>query len=213
MKNKKEKREKMREVISILKEEYPEAGIQLTAETPWQLLVAVVLSAQCTDKRVNMITKELFACCSEPEDFIALPVEELEQMIFSAGFYKAKSKNIKAAAEMLVDKYKGQMPSSMEELLTLPGVGRKSANVILGHCFDVPAIVVDTHVKRLSYRMGFTDTKDPEKAEFALLDIVEEKDMVRFNHLLIEHGRSVCSSRKPKCEKCIIAELCEKQGL
>jgi endonuclease-3 len=207
------KTKRMREIIGILKEEYPRAGIQLEADSPWKLMVAVILSAQCTDKRVNMITKDLFAQYSEVEDYVVMPVEELEQLIYSAGFYKAKAKNIKAAAKMLVEDFESEMPSTMEELLKLPGVGRKSANVILGHCFDIPGIVVDTHVKRLAFRMGFTDTKDPEKVEFALMKIIEKEEWVLFTHLIINHGRNVCTSRKPKCEKCRIADLCDMKGL
>ena len=210
MKNQKEK-QRMAEVIGILEELYPDAGIQLDSHTPFQLMVAVVLSAQCTDARVNMVTQKMFAKYPDLEDYVNMPIEELEQMIFSTGFYHAKAKNIKAAATMLLNDYAGEMPNNMEELLKLPGVGRKSANVILGHCFDIPGIVVDTHVKRIAYRLGFTTTQDPEKVEYALMELIPEEKWVLFTHLLINHGRKVCTSRKAKCEECGLAVLCAKK--
>lgn len=210
MKNQKEK-QRMAEVIEILEELYPDAGIQLDSHTPFQLMVAVVLSAQCTDARVNMVTQKMFAKYPDLEDYVNMPIEELEKMIFSTGFYHAKAKNIKAAATMLFNDYAGEMPNNMEELLKLPGVGRKSANVILGHCFDIPGIVVDTHVKRIAYRLGFTTTLNPEKVEYELMELIPEEKWVLFTHLLINHGRKVCASRKAKCEECGLAVLCVKR--
>lgn len=210
MKNEKEI-QRMAEVIEILEELYPDAGIQLDSHTSFQLMVAVVLSAQCTDARVNIVTKAMFAKYPDLEDYVNMPIKELEQMIFSTGFYHAKAKNIKAAATMLFNEYAGEMPNNMEELLKLPGVGRKSANVILGHCFDIPGIVVDTHVKRIAYRLGFTITLNPEKVEFALMELIPEDKWVLFTHLLINHGRKICTSRKAKCEECGLAVLCAKQ--
>jgi endonuclease-3 len=200
---------KAKEIIKKLEDLYPKAGIQLDSESPFQLLVAVILSAQCTDARVNIITKDLFAKYPKVEDYITLPIEELEKLIFSAGFYHSKAKGIKGTADMIVNEFGGEVPDNMDDLLRLPGVGRKSANVILGHCYDTPGIVVDTHVKRIAFRLGLTTTKDPLKVEFELMDILPEEKWVLFTHLLINHGRAVCTSRKAKCEECVLNTVCE----
>jgi endonuclease-3 len=173
--------------------------------------VATILSAQCTDDRVNIVTKELFRKHKTADDFVKVPVEVLEQLIFSTGFYKAKAKNIKAMAEMVLNQFNNEIPGNMDELLTLPGVGRKTANVILGHCFEPVGIVVDTHVIRLSNRMGFVKTKNAEIIETELMKLVDKEDFTMFTHYFISHGRKVCSARKPMCGECGIGGLCEKK--
>ena len=211
MESLKKRQKRMSEIIGILRGEYPTARIALDYKTPFQLLVATILSAQCTDDRVNIVTKELFKKHKTADDFIKVPVEVLEQLIFSTGFYKAKAKNIKAMAEMVLNQFNNEIPGNMDDLLTLPGVGRKTANVILGHCFEPVGIVVDTHVIRLSNRMGFVKTKNAETIEMELMKLVEKEDYTMFTHYFISHGRKVCSARKPLCEECGIRELCEKK--
>lgn len=198
----------MEKILEILSKEYPDVTIQLNFLTPHQLLVATILSAQCTDARVNQVTEKLFAKYLIPEDFLKVPVEELEKDIYSTGYYKAKAKHIREATQKILDEFAGEVPDSMEDLLTLPGVGRKTANVILGHCFDVPGIVVDTHVIRLSNRLGFVDTKNSEKIERILNELIPEDQWVIFTHYIINHGRKICLSRKPKCTECVIGNLC-----
>ncbi|NLO20101.1 MAG: endonuclease III [Ignavibacteria bacterium] len=204
----KAKKVRLKKILEIFNLEYPKVTIQLNFESPFQLLVATILSAQCTDKRVNIITEKLFKKYKEPLDYAEIPSEELEKFIFSAGFYKAKTKNIKAAAKKLIDEYNSELPDTMEELLKLPGVGRKTANVILGHCFDTPGIVVDTHVIRISNRLGLVESKNPEKIEFELMEILPKEKWVIFTHYLINHGRKVCKSRNPDCLNCKISYLC-----
>jgi endonuclease-3 len=206
-KNSDDKRFKL--ILEKLSERYPITETQLKSKSAFQLLVAVILSAQCTDARVNIITKELFAKHPEPEDFVNIPIEELEKLIFSAGFYKAKAKNIKAMANKLLEEFQGVVPDTMEDLLKLPGVGRKSANVILGDWFKKPVgIVVDTHVIRISNRLGYCDTKNPEKIEETLVNIIPKDKWVPFTHYLILFGRSICKGRKPICTECFLAEKC-----
>jgi endonuclease-3 len=202
------KKQRAKESIDILSQIYHQVKIQLNFETPFELLVATILSSQCTDARVNIITAELFKTLSKPMDYILVPVEELESMIFSAGFYKAKAKNIKASAEIIHNKYNDEVPGEMDKLLELPGVGRKTANVILGHCFGIPGIVVDTHVKRISNRLALVKTQDPEKIEFELMKLIDKELWVKFTHIMINFGRETCSARSPKCAKCPINHIC-----
>ncbi len=201
-------KQRMAAILDVLSKEYPDVKIQLNFGTPEQLLVATILSAQCTDARVNIVTEQLFKKYFEPEDFVRATAEELEQDIYSTGFYKAKAKSIRGACQMIIDKYAGKVPDTMEELLKLPGVGRKTANVLLGHCFGVAGIVVDTHVVRLSNRLGFVSTTDAVKIEFALMKLVPKEKWVSFTHYLINHGRNICVARKPKCNICSIREYC-----
>ncbi|MDQ1265605.1 MAG: endonuclease, partial [Bacteroidota bacterium] len=189
-------------IITELERLYPVIGVRLTHESPFELLAATILSAQCTDERVNKVTEKLFMKYHSPEDFINAAISELERDIFSTGYYKAKAKKIKGAMKMLVEKYKGIVPSTMEELLELPGVGRKTANVILNHCFNIPGVVVDTHVARISNRLGLADTDNPKKIEFALMEIVPKEHWNMLTHYMIDHGRAICVSRKPRCRKC-----------
>jgi len=202
------RRQRAAEIIGVLETSYPDSGIALHYETPFQLLIATILAAQCTDARVNMVTPQLFATYPTPQAFLDAPVEELEQAIFSTGFYRNKAKSIRNACATLVEKFGGEVPRTMEELLTLPGVGRKTANVLLGHCFDTPGVVVDTHVKRISNLLALADADDPEKIELQLMEVLPREKWVKFSHLLADHGRAVCIARRPKCGECPIAPLC-----
>jgi endonuclease-3 len=180
----------------------------LEHETPFQLLVATILSAQCTDKMVNKVTSELFKTHSRPEDFASLEPAELEKMIHSCGYYRAKAKNIVNASRVLVEQFNSEMPSTMEELTSLPGVGRKTANVVLADSFGVPGLPVDTHVTRLSNLLGLTRSSDPVKIESELCSGLKPERWGEFSHLLIVHGRTICPSGRPKCAECVLADLC-----
>jgi endonuclease-3 len=212
IKNKKESlkkaRERMEQVISVLSGLYPDVKIQLDFTTEHQLLVSTILSAQCTDARVNEVTKGLFRKYVIPEDFLKVPLDELEKDIYSTGYYKAKAKHIQESTRAIIDRFGGQVPGNMEDLLSLPGVGRKTANVILGHCFDEPGIVVDTHVIRISNLMGFVDSKDAVKIEMRLQELIAKDKWVQFTHYIINHGRITCIARRPKCPECAVAEFC-----
>lgn len=205
-------KKRMEQILNILSAEYPDVKIQLNFETPFQLLIATILSAQCTDDRVNKVTPKLFSKYLTVEDFTKVPQEELEKDIFSTGFYKSKAEKIQKTAKILLEKFNGEVPSTMDELLELPGVGRKTANVLLGHVFGIPGIVVDTHVLRISKRLGFTDTDNAEKVEFALMELIPKEQWVIFTHYFINHGRKVCLGRKPKCQNCIIEKLCKYEN-
>ena len=207
-KAKKNQLKRMDTILSILKKTHTDARIALEYSNPLELLIATILSAQCTDARVNMVTKDLFRKYKLASDYAKVPIEQLEQDIYSTGFYKNKAKNIKSTAKILDEQYEGQVPETMEELLNLDGVGRKTANVVLGHCFDTPGIVVDTHVSRLSNRLGFVNTKNAVKIEFELMELIPKDDWVMFTHYMIQHGRKTCDARKPKCGECVIAEYC-----
>lgn len=195
-------------LLDALDECYPSAHCELNYGTVWQLLVAVILSAQCTDKRVNQITPKLFEEASSPQDIIAMPTERLEELIFSCGFYHNKAKNIKLAAEDVVNRFGGVVPGSIDELVTIHGVGRKTANVVFAVGFNGQAMPVDTHVFRLAHRLGLSDGKTPEAVEKDLRAIIPEKYYTRAHHLLIFHGRYTCSSRSPKCEECRVKQYC-----
>jgi endonuclease III len=197
------------EVIERLKEAYPDARTELSWKDPLQLLVATILSAQSTDVRVNLVTRELFEKYRTAEDYAEADLEVLEEEIRSVGFFRNKARSIQGMARALVEKHEGEVPHTMEELVLLPGVGRKTANVVLGNAFAVnEGVVVDTHVRRLSGRLGLTGHHDPEKIERDLLSIVPEKERALFSHLLIFHGRRVCKSRKPDCPGCVLNHIC-----
>jgi len=206
---KRKRREITNLAVNELSKLFPYAKIQLQFDTPFQLMVATILSAQCTDERVNKVTAELFKKYRTPEDFANIRINKLEQLVFSTGYYKAKARHIKDMSRTLLKEFGGEVPGSMEELLKLPGVGRKTANVILGHVFDTPAIVVDTHVTRISNRLGLTSTKNAVKIEFELMELVDEKDWVVFTHYMINFGRKICSARSPKCHECPISGNCQ----
>lgn len=197
-------------IIDILKNAYPDAKCSLDFTTPFEMLVAVILSAQCTDERVNKTTPSIFCKYSTPEDFDKIPLEELETLIHPCGFYKNKAKNIKLTAKKILEDYGGEVPQTMEELLTLPGVGRKTANVVMLEAFNKPqGIAVDTHAKRLSNRIGFSKESTPEKIEQDLLKLFPYEYLKDINHLLIYHGRAICTARSPKCNECPVHKFCE----
>ncbi|MDO5557310.1 MAG: endonuclease III [Clostridia bacterium] len=197
-------------IIEKLQETYPDAKCSLIYNTPFELVVSVMLSAQCTDKRVNEVTKILFKRYNNPEKISEIPLQDLESIIKPCGFYKVKAKHIKGTAEVLKEQYKSQVPRTMEELTKLPGVGRKSANVILSEAFDTPVgIAVDTHVKRVSIRIGLSKQKDPNKIEEDLKKVIPKMYYKQLNHLLIEHGRNCCKAQNPKCVQCILKNDCD----
>lgn len=200
--------------IQILKRYYPDAHCALNYTTPYELLVATVLSAQCTDERVNMVTPHLFKKYPTPQKMAKAPVEDIENIIRSTGFYKNKAKSLKAAAISLVEKYQGQIPQNIEALVGLAGVGRKTANVVLGNAFGIASgIVVDTHVSRLSYRLGWVKTDNAVLIEKELSKHVPKEDWIILPHLLISHGRAICKARKPDCSHCFLEETCPKRGV
>lgn len=188
---------------------YPDADTELEFKTNYQLLVAVILSAQCTDKRVNVVTRELFKEYGTPEKMITLTESELQNKIFSCGFYKNKAKNILAASRIIVEKFNGEVPGDLTDLQSLPGVGRKTANVVASVAFNIPAIAVDTHVFRVANRIGLANAKDELHTELQLQQVIPEKMWLKAHHLIIWHGRRCCESRKPKCEKCLLRPECK----
>lgn len=197
------------EVLRILSEVYEGATCGLNFNSPFELLISTILSAQCTDERVNLVTKELYKEYNTPEAIVTLTEEELGEKIRSCGFYKNKSKNILGCCKMLLEKYHGEVPKTMEELIELPGVGRKTANVVMANVFGIPAIAVDTHVFRLSNRIGIAKGKDVEEVEQKLMKNIPKKMWSDAHHYLIWHGRKICNARKPKCEECPIVQYCE----
>ncbi len=207
------RKSRCRKITAALKKLYPAAATRLHHADPLQLLVATILAAQCTDDRVNIVTKDLFLRYRTPADFAAAGQVELERQIRSTGFFRNKAKNIRAAAAKMVADLGGRVPDTMEDLLTLPGVARKTANVVLGNAFGRnDGICVDTHVIRMSGRLGLSAHKDPVKIERDLMELVPQRDWTKFSHLLIFHGRAVCTARKPDCDGCKIARLCPSAG-
>jgi endonuclease-3 len=204
-----QRRRRIVEILPVLKSTYPNAKCSLDYRTPLQLLVATILSAQCTDVRVNLVTKTLFRKYKTPEDYATAPEGELERDIQSTGFYRSKAKSIRAMAAALLKEHGGQVPRTMEELTSLAGVGRKTANVVLGNAFhENVGVVVDTHVSRLSQRLELTKNSTPEKIELDLMELVPRGDWTLWSHLLIYHGRAICQARRPNCEKCPIFKYC-----
>jgi len=196
-------------IVKLLEETHSDAKIALDFSNPLELLTATMLSAQCTDERVNVVTKVLFRKYQTPKDYAKADLKELENNIRSTGFYRNKSKNIKKAAQMLVEKFNSKVPSTMAELLELPGVARKTANIVLFNAFGkIEGIAVDTHVRRLAKRLGLTENDDPEKIEADLMKIIPKKDWMRITDFLIFHGRRVCEAKKPKCEICVLDKIC-----
>jgi endonuclease-3 len=202
------KRDRIRPIIERLAVEHADARIALRFHTPLELLVSVMLSAQTTDVNVNRVTETLFEKYKRPEDYLAVPPEELERDIFATGFYRQKAKSLRGTMRMLIEDYDGEVPSDFAALLRLPGVARKTANVVSAERGHAQGVVVDTHVRRLSQRLGLTKQEDPVKIERDLMKLVPRADWARFPHLLIWHGRRVCDARKPRCEDCVISDLC-----
>ncbi len=209
-----DKKQRTDEIIKRLKKEYPDAHCALNHTNAFELLVATILSAQCTDDRVNIVTATLFRKYRSPQDFLDVAQEELSQDIKSINFFNNKTKSIQGASAKIVENFNGEVPQTMEELLTLNGVARKTANVVLGNAFGIASgVVVDTHVLRLSQRLGLTKEKTPEKIEKDLSELVPKKDWVIFPHLLISHGRKICNARKPQCGECFLSDICPKIGV
>jgi len=196
------------EILKKLKKEYPEVKIALNFGTPFQLLISTILSAQCTDDRVNLVTKSLFKKYKKPGDYLKVTNGELEKDIFSTGFYRQKAKNIKNCCKTLLENFNGKVPQNFEALNSLPGVGRKTASVVAGNAFGIPAIAVDTHVLRLSNLLGFVKTKDPGKIEMKLKEIFPKQDWINLGHYLMSHGRKICIARRPKCTQCVVGDSC-----
>lgn len=203
------KEERATKVMDIFDKIYPEVKCTLDYSTPLQMLIATQLSAQCTDARVNIVTKDLFQKYKNAEDFANADIKELENDIRSTGFYKNKAKNIIACCQRIIDAYDGEVPDTMEDLLTLAGTGRKTANLVLGDIFKKPAVVVDTHCIRLSNKIGLVNTDDPVKIEFALKKLIPPEKQLRLCHQLVNHGRVRCNARKPDCDNCEIKEFCK----
>lgn len=206
--DKEQAKERFKKMWPILKKTYPKAAIALRFGNPLQLLIATILSAQCTDKQVNKVTPDLFKKYKSAADWAKLDLKQIESDIRTTGFYRNKALNIKGACTQIVEHYDGKVPDTMEELLTLRGVGRKTANCVLGDAFGIPGITCDTHVIRLSRRLGLSDKRDPVKLEFDLADIVPKRSWTAFSHVVITHGRNICMARKPDCENCPIAKHC-----
>jgi endonuclease-3 len=202
------KKQRIRPIVERLAVEHADAAIALTFRSPLELLISVMLSAQTTDVNVNKVTERLFAKYTKPEDYLAVPQEELERDIFATGFYRQKTKSLRGAMKVLLEEYDGEVPQTLDELIRLPGVARKTANVVSSELGSAEGIVVDTHVRRLSQRLGFTKQEDPVKIERDLVKLVPREDWARYPHLMIWHGRRVCIARRPLCEDCVINDLC-----
>lgn len=197
-----------KKIFNLLRKVYPKPEPALEYSTAFELLISTILSAQCTDARVNIVTNSLFRKYKKPEDYLTVPVSELEKDIFSTGFYRQKARSIRNCCKELIEKYNGKVPADFDALTQLSGVGRKTASVIAGNAFGIPAIAVDTHVIRLSNILGFVKTKDPVKIEMKLKELLPEKDWVSSSHWLAAHGRNICIARRPKCLECILADIC-----
>ncbi|PYS68973.1 MAG: endonuclease III [Acidobacteria bacterium] len=211
---KSQKKERTEQLIKLLKRAHPDAHCALNHSNAFELLIATILSAQCTDERVNIVTADLFRKYRKPEDYLKVPETELQQDIRTTGFFRNKTRSIQGACKMLVEEFDGEVPKTMEELLQLPGVARKTANVVLGVAYGVAAgIVVDTHVTRVARRLGLTKQADAVKIENDLITLVPKKDWIIFSHLLIFHGRRICKARRPLCEECAVEKLCPSSML
>jgi endonuclease-3 len=208
-----ETRKEARAVYRILSKTYPEIRCELDFKNPLELIVATVLSAQCTDKRVNTITPALFKKYKTAKAYAGADIHQLEELVFQTGFYRAKARHIKGIGIKLTEGFNGQVPSTLEELITLPGVGRKTANVVLGHAFDIPGITVDTHFGRLSRRFGWTKEMDPVKVERIVGELIPQKEWTNLSQRMIWHGRRICHSRKPACGACPVAKICPSVGI
>ena len=202
-------KEKTAQILKGLAWVYPQSQTALQFKNPLEILIATILSAQCTDKRVNEVTKDLFRKYKTVKDYAEVPLSELEEAIRPTGFFHNKAKNIQQCCRELIKRHKGEVPRRLEELVALPGIGRKTANVVLGNAFGIPGIVVDTHVSRVSQRLGLTKEKDPVKIEFALMPLIPKEKWILLSHQLIDHGRSLCTARAPKCPVCFLLPYCD----
>lgn len=202
------KRERVVAILDTLAEAYPDARVGLDFTTPFELLIATILSAQCTDERVNQVTPLLFAKYRSPQDYLGVPIEELEADIHSTGFYRNKARNIQACCRELIDRFDGEVPTTLDDLVSLPGVGRKTANCVLSNCWNIPGITVDTHVTRISRLLALTTATDAVKIEHDLMKLMERDRWNSWNHLIISHGRRTCIARRPKCDVCPIIDHC-----
>jgi endonuclease III len=207
--DKKASQKRVKEIIKVLSREIPDSSIALKFSSPFELLIATILSAQCTDIKVNQVTEDLFKKYRSARDYAEVDLTELENDIRPTGFYRNKAKSIQKCCQELAARFKGDVPKALDELVTLPGVGRKTANVVLGNAFGIPGIVVDTHVQRVSQRIGLTKNDDPVKIEFDLMEIVPKEEWTHFSNLLVWHGRRTCVARKPLCKTCSILKLCD----
>lgn len=194
--------------LDVLEETYPDAKCELEHKSPFELLVATILSAQCTDVRVNKVTEEMFKKYNKPEDFANMDIKTLEGLVKECGLYRNKAKNIKASSNVILEEFNGKVPETIKDLMKLPGVGKKTANVVASTCFGVPAIAVDTHVFRVSNRIGFVSENNVEKTEKALENKIDRKRWTKTHHLFIFHGRRCCTARSPKCQACSIKDFC-----
>ena len=209
-----DKKKRTAEIIKRFKKTYPDAHCALEHSNPFELLIATILSAQCTDARVNIVTADLFRKYRGPADYLKVTQRELEKDVHSTGFFRNKAKNIQAACRRIIEEYGGEVPQTMDKLLTLGGVARKTANVVLGNAFGITSgVVVDTHVSRISQLLGLTKNKTPEKIERDLQQLIPKKDWVMFPHWMIHHGRAVCIARRPRCSECVLNDICPKIGL
>lgn len=209
-----DRKQRARKIVRVLAKTYADAVCALNHDSPFQLLAATILSAQCTDERVNMVTPELFRRWPTAHELAEAPQAEVEEVVKSTGFFRAKAGNLIGMAKGLVEKHNGELPQTLEELIVLPGVGRKTANVLLGTAFGIPSgVVVDTHVKRISQLLGLTESDSPEQIERDLMDLLPEKEWINFSHRLIHHGRQICIARRPRCAECPLLRHCQRVGL
>lgn len=207
-------KKRARQIAKVLAKTYPDAVCALHHGDAYQLLVATILSAQCTDERVNLVTPEFFRRYPTPADLAAAPQSDVEEVIRSTGFFRSKATNLRGMAQALVERFGGEVPGNLDDLVSLPGVGRKTANVVLGTCFGIPSgLVVDTHVKRITYLLGLTKSTNPEVIEREMMELLPRSEWINFSHRLIHHGRRICIARRPKCLECPLLKLCDRTGL
>jgi endonuclease-3 len=207
------KRKRATEVVNQLCQAYPDSGCSLQYRSAHEILVATILSAQCTDQRVNIVTKSLFLKYTSPEDFAYCNINELSKDIYSCGYHNQKARSIKGSSLKIVEEYDGKVPDNLVDLVKLPGVGRKTANCVLGEVYRIPSMVIDTHMVRIMSLLGFTKAKDPQKIEFEMMDIFKEEHWIKLTHMIIDHGRAICIARRPQCRECILTELCPSSQL